>query len=297
MSTPTPTPNPRNNPFLTESSTPPQFSKNLPPDPSDAESDNAALSEELPPAYTPTPDPEQGESSVEFGPRRPFQQAPPPVQQQLLSPHTTTTRSSSHGRSQSHSRTNREQQTFLGLLTGHPSSTEQVAAGTTRSEVFTYPGNRRQAQQPALASIPVPVVTESRSARIPAPPPRHPTSSPSSTSLSSSTGSNRSGISDFARDFYAAGPASNLIEPESSASTPPQPRYAPPPGAPPPPRNNTTQQGIPDDGRPTKTAVPGHPLLKDDQILIYPAGHMCEKCEYLSLCVFTFRVLISSSTR
>ena len=37
---------------------------------------DAAIAEELPPAYTPTADPRQGETSVKFGPRRPFQTAP-----------------------------------------------------------------------------------------------------------------------------------------------------------------------------------------------------------------------------
>lgn len=68
-------------------------------------------------------------------------------------------------------------------------------------------------------------------------------------------------LSDFARDFYAntgRGPSRSL---ESLR----------------PPRSQT-QSSVPDDGRPTRTPVPGHPLLNNGKTLVYPQGHECPKC-------------------
>ena len=81
-------------------------------------------------------------------------------------------------------------------------------------------------------------------------------------------------LSDFARDFYAAaGGASRTAE------TPPRrpPLHQPP-----------TQNSIPDDGKPTRTPVPGHPLLNDGKTLVYPPGYECNKCLSLSL---SFQIL------
>lgn len=74
---PAPSPKPSNSPSTTPT-----------------EPDPVGLSEELPPAYTPGPNVYQGESTVEYGPRRPFQapppRPPPPQQQpQLLHPQPT----------------------------------------------------------------------------------------------------------------------------------------------------------------------------------------------------------------
>ena len=253
--------------------------------PSLVEPDTEALNEELPPAYTLAPDPEQGEASIEFGPRRPFQQAPQPVQPpQYLTPTSESDSSGrfiGHGRSKSHSRTNREQQSFLQQLIGWrdsgPSRRPSSADDSTRSDVFTYPGNRRPDQSQAASTV---------SRFLPPPlPPRD--AATSSLSLPSST-TNNTGISEFARDFYAAGAATDLVpaEPGSSIESSSSSRYAPPPGQPPPPVPPKPSQGVPDDGRPTKTAVPGHPLLHNDQILVYPAGHVCDKCESATLCFF-----------
>ncbi|KAF7300781.1 hypothetical protein MKEN_01303300 [Mycena kentingensis (nom. inval.)] len=81
--------------------------------------------------------------------------------------------------------------------------------------------------------------------------------------------------SEFARDFYATPPSAF---PSSSTA------YAPPPGAP--PRPSDAQYASPpapasivDDGKPTTTPVPGHPLLRNGQLLVYPAGVVCSKCD------------------
>lgn len=72
------------------------------------------------------------------------------------------------------------------------------------------------------------------------------------------------GLSDFARDFYAAG-----HRPSRSLGSPP---------IQPPPEQPRTQNQIADDGRPTRTPVPGHPLLNNGKTLVYPFGYECSKC-------------------
>ena len=73
-------------------------------------------------------------------------------------------------------------------------------------------------------------------------------------------------LSDFARDFYTAGD-----RPSRSAESLPRP-------PPLPPRHPQSQHPIPDDGRPTRTPVPGHPLLNNGRTLVYPDGYECDKC-------------------
>ena len=68
--------------------------------------------------------------------------------------------------------------------------------------------------------------------------------------------------------------------------------YAPPPGPPGPahqplpPRAASTPprsppSTVPDDGSPTRTPVPGHPLLRDGKLLVYPRDHLCVKCGFV----------------
>ncbi|EIN06356.1 hypothetical protein PUNSTDRAFT_145608 [Punctularia strigosozonata HHB-11173 SS5] len=212
----------------------------------------SVLDAEPPPAYTPTPNPYEGESTVELGPRRPFQQAPPPLQ--IISPQGT------------------------GIPT---------ASLRTGGSWASYPGQDRLDRANTTPS------------RRP-PPPRHPSIqvSPSPAPAPIST---QAPLSDFARDFYAAG--GGQVGASSSASHPTPPsssspalssRYAPPPGPPPrspstpgsrplsyPPASPTPSgsgSGVPDDGRPTRTPVPGHPLLRNGEMLVYPAGYECPKC-------------------
>jgi hypothetical protein len=225
----------------------------------ESDSDAAVLNEELPPAYTPAADSAHGEETVEFGPRRPFQ--PPPQAPPGFAP-----RSHSHGRSHSHSRTQREQQSLLRV----GASAVDLLNRSSSSDLFVYPGNNRQSRP----SRP----PRGRLERVLSPPPRHPSASESSIS---SANSNRTGLSDFARDFYAAGADVELAssEPSTPAATSSTPKYTPPSGPPPPPKVNAPRD-VPDDGRPTKTPVPGHPLLHNDQILVYPAGYVCDKCMF-----------------
>lgn len=76
-------------------------------------------------------------------------------------------------------------------------------------------------------------------------------------------------LSDFAREFYAAGAGVS----RSAEDLPQRP----------PPRHLQTQNSIPDDGKPTRTPVPGHPLLNNGRTLVYPAGYECDKCLSLPL--------------
>lgn len=39
-----------------------------------------------------------------------------------------------------------------------------------------------------------------------------------------------------------------------------------------------TQSLPPNDGKPTVQPTPGHPLIKDGKVLVYPIGHECRKC-------------------
>lgn len=97
-------------------------------------------------------------------------------------------------------------------------------------------------------------------------------------------------VSDFARDFYTAGdnadtgllggassqytaPHTSLSRESSSRRYTPPPRNTPQPGVEP-------STGVPDDGKPTRTPVPGHPLIRDGKVLVYPTEFECPKCAY-----------------
>ncbi|KII87078.1 hypothetical protein PLICRDRAFT_244054 [Plicaturopsis crispa FD-325 SS-3] len=189
--------------------------------------DPSGLTEEMPPAYTPAPDPYQGESTVEFGPRRPFQRAPPPPVAPVIPQPSGWSQHTAHY-----------------APPPHPPPSQSSGWGA-------YPGQR-----------PPPL------------PPRRPSSAGSSVPASAAP------VSDFARDFYAAGAGPS---PGSSSTN----RYAPPPGPPPTARHRPSAEqlrsgngegSIPDDGRPTRTPKPGHPLLHNGKMLVYPVGYECPKC-------------------
>lgn len=60
--------------------------------------------------------------------------------------------------------------------------------------------------------------------------------------------------------------------------------YAPPPQPPPRPASappHSPPPMVPDDGSPTRTPVPGHPLLRHGTLLVYPKDYVCAKCEFL----------------
>ena len=106
----------------------------------------------------------------------------------------------------------------------------------------------------------------------------------------SQRGRPNSQLSDFAQDFYNSG--GTATPPPGAQQQPQRPRYAPPPGPPPPrrPRAASTSSGAgstappASDGRPTTTATPGHPLLRNGKTLIYPENYVCQKCTFHTSC-------------
>ncbi|KAK7686299.1 hypothetical protein QCA50_010523 [Cerrena zonata] len=202
---------------------------------------SSALSDELPPAYTAAPDVSHGETSIEFGPARPFQSAP---------------------------RIPRD-------ITASRVPPQQ----TGRSEPSWPP--------PSWAGFPGDVSRQGTGRN---PPPRHPQSSGSAISntiltRAHTTATRPARVSEFARDFYTAGADvdTGLLGGASSQYTTPQTTLSRESSS----RQRTTSPrqpeeastgGVPDDGKPTKTPVPGHPLMRDGKVLVYPLDFDCPKC-------------------
>ncbi|KAJ6590383.1 hypothetical protein B0H10DRAFT_1961066 [Mycena sp. CBHHK59/15] len=230
--------------------------------PSTPHPDPAGLTDdrEAPPAYTPGPDVYQGETTVEYGPSRPFQPAPPPLLQQQSTGYTPPPQ---HPAWAPQPQPQPQQQQYPYAPPSLQSLWTQLTGSITTNLIqprapswSAYPG--RQQYAPPRAPPPLP-------------PPR-PSTTPPTTH-----------VSEFARDFYASPsvPSEGLpadADPGPNAGYPPPPvRFNPPPD--PPPTGVPSQgSGVPDDGRPTSTPVPGHPLLRYGCMLVYPAHHECHKC-------------------
>lgn len=245
------------------------------------------LNAEAPPAYTPAADPYQGESTLELGPRRPFQpqQHQPPPQQQFSPP--------------PHPPYNPPYQPYLsprGTGWSQNSGPPQGQWSNSNPSLHhpTPPGGNGWSAYPGQAH-------SQTSSNLPPPPPRHPHSR-SNTELVSPPGpsslSAPGTVSDFAREFYAAGAGDDAGQASASGGSggntwapPPGPppksapggnQYAPPPGAPPSSSGASgsgNANGVPDDGSPTKSPIPGHPLLLNGKLLVYPGSYECHKCE------------------
>ncbi|KAG5715329.1 hypothetical protein E4T56_gene17189, partial [Termitomyces sp. T112] len=201
-----------NNPFRSHAASSPSNA---------APSDSGALDEELPPAYTLTPDVQHGESTVQYGPQRPFQAAPPPVQL-----HSRPTLQSTPTITVQPPHTPSVLQQIRNTIT---SAIDDVSTGSSWS---TYPGR------------PMSGYDVGSSTNAPPLPPR-----PASTSS----------VSDFARDFYAAGPGSaDTQQPHASTSA----------------SASTPISSV----APTTTPTPGRVLLRDGKMLVYPKDFLCHKC-------------------
>ena len=296
------------------------------------------IQEEEPPAYTARPDANQGESTLEVGPRRAFQQPqlpggpgprPSPV------PSYTGLGTANHspgyltpvptGFSFPHRNRGRRQrpgfiQQFiadivpqLGNLTTPPPG--QYASSPPRharsfSSFTSNPVGSTSASPPPLpprqnslsSSRLSPNPTRSSPNLIPA---RSPSVGSNSTTVTARTTttvrstSSSNATSDFARDFYAAGEGEGLLNLDSDSSSGPQ-RNARSPSIPPRPPvrrrssfdvtqvaamapsqsqpSSPTRAAATDDNRPTARPTPGHPLLRDGKILVYPKGANCSKC-------------------
>jgi hypothetical protein len=228
--TPAASPNPTGNPESSEVSSAAANPPALPARPpsesaanttTDPAVDSTGLAEELPPAYTPAADTRHGEATIEYGPRRPYQQPPSQLPPHVRPNHTGP------------------MSTLWSQLTG------QTPVPTGSSRWSGYPGHQPFRPGPSHAT------QSSSHLQVPI----HP--SPAT--------------SEFARDFYTAG-----YQPDLAHSAPASPRtYSPPPG--PPPTSSSSSNH--DDRQPTSVPKPGHPLLKDGRILVYPKGYDCPKCE------------------
>lgn len=216
------------------------------------------LNEELPPAYTPAADSSQGETTIEYGPRRPFQ----PVHQPPVIPQQT------------------------GWPMGpHPPG---------------RPWNQYPRFPPRMGMIPpVPPVPQIPQPPFLQPPPQHPLTIARTNTMHhqgpmSAPPLPSRPVSDFARDFYAAGADADMSllggsvrqyapTPGPSRDAAPANQSTPLPGGPPARSEGPVSPQIPDDGSPTKTPVPGHPLLRDGKILVFPPEFECKKCMVIYL--------------
>jgi hypothetical protein len=90
---------------------------------------------------------------------------------------------------------------------------------------------------------------------------------------------NSSSPAPFGRSFPSQ-PPGRSISPQPSAPSAPNRAWSQYPGQ----RSVTPepQPRPPNDGKPTARPVPGHPLLKDNRVLVYPLGFECRKCKHLS---------------
>ncbi|KZV65084.1 hypothetical protein PENSPDRAFT_668637 [Peniophora sp. CONT] len=217
--------------------------------------------DDLPPVYSSTANTRAGEETIDLGPRRPFQRAPPqPASSAVPASQSTASLNT--------------QPTW-----NQPSRQNENVARRAVPPAAPAIGSARPSWQPTLDTT---APTRPRSAS------------------TSATTPARENLSDFAREFYAAGAGRpSATEGEGSA----QPRYAPPPG--PPPANvqrtgtnasasgsgrgagSVARGGAPGAGRgaratadatPTTSPTPGRPLLNAGYTLEYPNGYTCDRC-------------------
>ena len=244
---------------------------------------------EEPPPYTPSASITSGETTVEVGPARPFQSTQPSLNpprngaSQVSNRRIVSSPSSLPLHQRSASAVQQLSNSFADIVNHLSSSVNNLqsssnnrgatgARSTGPSNTWSsYPGQNSRSLSPPLSN-PTPSNTNDL-----VPPPQHPQSS-LHPSFSTSTHSlpSMTSHSDFARDFYAVGAAGgeNLLT---------ETTFAPPAGPPPSTRQTPAKQSIPNDGRPTSQPQPGHPLLKNGNLLVYTKGFECKKCLCLNL--------------
>ena len=214
-----------------------------------ATDNDTGLEDELPPAYTPSPDTRQGEATIEYGPLRPYQ-APPP------NPSSISTSYRPPVRSQARPSPASEFPALFRQLAG----LAPISNSTSNSEWSSFPGRRRRLLNPDYTGLSRFNSTSQSTSYLPPPGPPPPPPPPAAPR------------SDFARDFYAAGAGAPQADVTGTYAPPP----GPPPGVPPIPTTSTSNRG---ENQPTSVPKPGHPLLKDGKLLVYPSGYECQKCE------------------
>ncbi|KAG6874679.1 hypothetical protein C0993_012650, partial [Termitomyces sp. T159_Od127] len=192
-----------------------------------------------------------GESTVQYGPRRPFQTAPA-VQRP---PHIAIPARPTPSHAQTaHAQPLTPTQSLFRQIRDSITSVVDDAASQSRprpsSSWTSYPGARASGSWYNQGPGPT-----SPSPHAPPLPPRPATANPPSP---------ESPISDFAREFYAAG-SGNVNETQhqrrSSASS-------------------SASASASVSHAPTSTPTPGRPLLRDGKLLVYPKGYVCRKCTF-----------------
>jgi hypothetical protein len=265
---------------------------------------------EEPPAYSPRPDAYTGETTVEYGPSRPFQPAP-------TQPGQTNSSWISGPASpppQTGQRSAGSLMSLISQITGEITTQLTMArnsAAAARNEAWassqptgsnrqwnSYPGQRGHLASPppqhpayslehsSSSSLHSPPNLPPRPNLLP-PPPRHPSSSvtnltrPISTSVTPPLPPRRRHSSEFARDFYAAGPLEAVSNPDIGSGSEAGVHTRSVSES----RGSSSRNGAAagNGGRPTTTPTPGHPLLHNGKLLVYPKGYECNKCTFLSV--------------
>ncbi|KAG6332895.1 hypothetical protein ID866_6191 [Astraeus odoratus] len=222
------------------------------------------LEEDLPPAYTPAADVALGEATIEVGPPRPFQ---PPPAHPAVTPHPTGT--SIPGSLQPPPlQTNHppwHQAPGRAYHSSAPAPSPYLRPQSTgppwnSPATNTYPGffgyqKRSQGGGGLIGALidtvrdVVDVVSGAHDERMLA--------------------AQQASVGAYAPSYPVARGSNG---PQYAAAVPAT-STAPEAHSPPSPNPN-----VPDDGTPTTTPVPGHPLLKDGMLLVYPRDYLCPKC-------------------
>lgn len=201
------------------------------------------LNEELPPAYTPGPNTTAGEQSVDFGPARPFQNQQPGRPQPMPHQDPMSMLFSSSGQYRTSSRSSRRNESSITRLLGNL--------------VIEYLSTPREEGRRAYGS-PAPYGQSG--------PPR-PSQPSQSLQPPMPHGSIRAPSPSHTGNSWSQYPgATNPARIPRSVTPTPQ-----------------TQPQPLNDGKPTVRPTPGHPLLRDNKVLVYPLGFECRKCKLYPL--------------
>lgn len=262
-----------------ESSSAPQQPPEPPVEPSPPPALSNAFPEEEPPAYTQIPAYDEGETTLEVGPRRPFQPPPARPGSAPIAGHESSSRIQNRvvqhptGSANSFRTLGSSSSRGGSLMRQLSNALDEVirqldAPQSTGRSSNTWSGNPgpRQGQSSYNWSPPTN-------------PPPHPlrrlsTSTSHSDLRAQPTGSHqRRHSSEFAQDFYAVGTGEDAgipTERSPSAAAPPLP-----------PRRTMNTEAQTPIRKPTSTPVAGHPLMNDGRVLVYPQGYRCDKCKHI----------------
>ncbi|KAG6872036.1 hypothetical protein C0995_013728 [Termitomyces sp. Mi166 len=203
MATTTTTTTTTTNPFYSHTLTPHSTGASSAPSSSaapnsDSNIDSSGLDDELPPAYTAAPDVQHGESTVQYGPHRPFQNAPPPPALPPQRPPTINVQPPSRTTTSSFRQIRDTITSAIDDLVYNVNLPTSPRPSNTWSD---YPGRHGSTSPTSPSPRPPPL------------PPRPTSSLSHSNSVSPPT------MSDFIRDFYTAGTGEPAAEHQRHAST------------------------------------------------------------------------------